>query len=129
MGKSLVKDALKLATEKMLNEYYTAGHYPTSDENETSPHSRTSKNNQHGLQIKLSNGDVANCVVVPLTKSIIYGGFNTNGANWIVLELPKTTSGYYNKFKKAIEKEFDTQLVDEKEARENFDHYISLIFT
>jgi len=133
MKKSLVKDALLKATEKYLNEEagipYISGQYPTSDDNDIGYHDKVPANkNQHGCQIKLANGDVVACLIVPLSPNIIHAGFTCNGEHWEVFELPKSTSGYYNTFKKKIEDKYETQFVDNDEAKDTFDHYISNIF-
>ena len=134
MKKSIAREALLKATKNYLNENtigfgYSYGHYPTSDEDETTNHDRMPKNNQHGLQIKLSNGDVVSCLIVPLSPSIIHAGFTCNGEHWEVFELPKTKSGYFKKFQDKIESYYDTQYVDEESARNDFDQYMSVVFT
>lgn len=133
MKNSMVRDSLRIATKRYLNEYsgmpMIHGKYPTSDDNDTTEHSRMSDRGEYGLQIKLANGDVASCVIVPLTPSIIYAGFTCNGEAWEVFDLPKSKSSYFNKFKKKIEDKYETQYVDEEEAKQSFDKYISVIFT
>ena len=133
MKKSLTREALLLATKNFLNEGtlgfgYSHGHYPTSDENETAEHDRMPENNQHGLQIKLSNGKVVFCLIVPLSQNLIHAGFTCNGERWETFELPKTKSNYFSKFKNKIEAFYDTQFVDEDSARDSFDQYMSVIF-
>lgn len=133
MGKSMTNDALLRATKNLLNEGsigfgYSYGHYPTSDEDDTTHHDRMPENNQHGLQVKLANGDVAFCVIVPISAGIIHAGFTCNGEDWEVFKLPKTKSNYYSKFKNKIEDYYDTQYVDEEEAKEDFDQYMAVIF-
>lgn len=133
MKKSITREALLKATKNYLTENtvgfgYSHGHYPTSDEDETAQHDRMPKNNQHGLQIKLANGDIAFCLIVRLAPNIIHAGFTCNGENWEVFDLPKTQSGYFKKFKDKIEEYYDTQYVDEDSARDAFDQYMSVVF-
>lgn len=101
---------------------FDLGHYPTSDESETEwidP-----ERNPHKCQIPTTDGKNVHIYIVQLTPKIIYGGVSCDGVKWEVLELPKTKSNYFSKFKNTIENTYGVKFLDETQAKDLFSSYV-----
>lgn len=115
--------------KKLLQEQgslYQIGNYPTSDQVNTM--AKISEVDEWGCMFELADGSIVECSVTPLGENKILGSFHKDGSDAEIFDLCKTTSKYFNEFKKKIEKKYEQNLIDEDRAKKQFNKFISKIF-
>jgi|AntRauTorcE11897_2_1112592.scaffolds.fasta_scaffold00237_33 hypothetical protein len=80
---------------------------------------------EFGVIIPLTDSRRVHCVIVDFGNGVRYGSVTDGGGDFNVFDISsvKSNGHLFNKFKKEIEKHFDTPIMDVEDCRKRFKTY------